>query len=99
MTKKEAKALDNILSRIPAKVGTIEVKESENKYCETLEALGYIEILSRDGAYTIQLTNEGNEFRTNSGFVKLRKAKHRKMLQWILPLIIAALGVLATVFF
>lgn len=100
MNKTDAKQLDNILSEFRPNIWRIQVEPEYNRYCETLEALGYIEIdnHSKDG-YFILLTDSGNDFKAKGGFVRLYKDKRIKAIKWILMFIVGVLGVLATVFF
>jgi hypothetical protein len=71
MEKEEAKKMDVILSTFTPKAWRIRVDKEDNETCEKLEALGYIEIYSRDSdGHYILLTEKGNKFKATSSFEK-----------------------------
>lgn len=100
MKKTDAQQLDCVLAMFKPTIWRIQVKPEYNRYCETLEALGYIEIdnHSRDG-YFILLTDSGNDFKAKGGFMQLYRNKQVKALKWILMFIVGVLGVLVSFFF
>ena len=68
MNKSEAKQLDTILELFTAEDWHSEVESENIWYCDKLEALGYIEIISRSEGL-IMLTKKGNEFKARTSFV------------------------------
>lgn len=82
MNKKEAKELDAILDTFTQKSWIAKASKEEMPACFKLESMGMIEILNRENRM-IRLTDKGNSFKAQSGFLKEYHERLFKMVSMI----------------